>query len=393
MAGNGSENTTIVPTAVDLSPQFPYPSGNASDRTQGSKLRPHATDGGASGNFSEREEESVDTPPTTVTPPSNVAHRQPAPQLSRFETDIACATRPPLPQKAATESLRPQNRQSFLGRKKPNSARNRLPQVKRQATLTFGYDFSDSSSSSDDDGEPTTKAHADGEALGGQRAKKARTGDDGPYSRFKFSNNEYQSKGKVKDGRLKLSINETMNSGYFAKTLGAGLKKHLTGGRDSIDSDRSRRIAQDAPVDKISPEEDIMEDPKTRVKLNVVIIVIGSRGDIQPFIKIGKILKEDYGHRVRLATHPAFRKFVEDDSGLEFFSVGGDPSELMAFMVKNPGLIPGIDTIKEGEIGKRRAAMYDMFQGMWRACINATDDEDDHHNLKMSTLRSSTTAS
>jgi len=25
-----------------------------------------------------------------------------------------------------------------------------------------------------------------------------------------------------------------------------------------------------------------------------------------------------------------------------------------------------------------------MFQGMWRACINASDDETDEHNAKMS---------
>ena len=85
-----------------------------------------------------------------------------------------------------------------------------------------------------------------------------------------------------------------------------------------------------------------------------------------------------------MATHPAFKDFVEKDSGLEFFSVGGNPAELMAFMVKNPGLIPNIETIKEGEIGRRRAQMYEMFQGMWRACINATDDETDIANVKMS---------
>jgi hypothetical protein len=180
---------------------------------------------------------------------------------------------------------------------------------------------------------------------------------------------------------LKLSINETVNSGYFAKTLGAGLKKHFK----ALQADEDVPVnAETANVEKTAPEEDLMEDPDTRVRLNIVVIVIGSRGDIQPFLKIGKILKEDYGHRVRIATHPAFKKFVEQDSGLEFFSVGGDPSELMAFMVKNPGLIPSVDTIKEGEIGKRRAAMFEMFQGMWRACINSTDDEDDHANLKMS---------
>jgi hypothetical protein len=40
--------------------------------------------------------------------------------------------------------------------------------------------------------------------------------------------------------------------------------------------------------------------------LNVVIQVVGSRGDVQPFIALGKVLEEKYGHRVRLATHPTF---------------------------------------------------------------------------------------
>jgi len=76
--------------------------------------------------------------------------------------------------------------------------------------------------------------------------------------------------------------------------------------------------------------------------LNIVIHVVGSRGDVQPFVALGKTLKQTYGHRVRLATHPTFQSFVEENE-LEFFSIGGDPAELMAFMVKNPGLMPGIN--------------------------------------------------
>ena len=106
--------------------------------------------------------------------------------------------------------------------------------------------------------------------------------------------------------------------------------------------------------------------------LNVVIQVVGSRGDVQPFVALGKVLQEVYGHRIRLATHPTFRPFVEEN-GLEFFSVGGDPAELMAFMVKNPGLMPGMDTLKSGDIGKRRRGMYEIVQGCWRSCIEIGD--------------------
>lgn len=65
--------------------------------------------------------------------------------------------------------------------------------------------------------------------------------------------------------------------------------------------------------------------------LNIVIQVVGSRGDVQPFIALGNELQR-YGHRVRLATHDVFESFVTG-SNLEFFPIGGDPAELMAYMV------------------------------------------------------------
>ncbi|KAL2002776.1 hypothetical protein VTN02DRAFT_5994 [Thermoascus thermophilus] len=106
--------------------------------------------------------------------------------------------------------------------------------------------------------------------------------------------------------------------------------------------------------------------------LNVVIHVVGSRGDVQPFIALGQILKTTYGHRVRLATHPTFKNFVEEN-GLEFFSIGGDPAQLMEFMVKNPGLIPGRDAMKSGEISKRRHDISTIISGCWRSCFEAGD--------------------
>ncbi|KAL6877032.1 glycosyltransferase family 1 protein [Trichoderma novae-zelandiae] len=106
--------------------------------------------------------------------------------------------------------------------------------------------------------------------------------------------------------------------------------------------------------------------------LNVVIQIVGSRGDVQPFVALGKVLKEAYGHRIRIATHATFKTFVEEN-GLEFFSIGGDPAELMAFMVKHPGLMPGIDALKSGEIRRRRKGVQEMMLGCWRSCIEAGD--------------------
>ncbi|KAF1935817.1 UDP-Glycosyltransferase/glycogen phosphorylase [Clathrospora elynae] len=106
--------------------------------------------------------------------------------------------------------------------------------------------------------------------------------------------------------------------------------------------------------------------------LNVVIQVVGSRGDVQPFVALGKVLKDTYGHRVRLATHPNFKDFVEEN-GLEFFSIGGDPSQLMAFMVKNPGLMPGFHSLLSGDVGQRRRDVAQYIQGCWRSCYKAGD--------------------
>jgi hypothetical protein len=43
----------------------------------------------------------------------------------------------------------------------------------------------------------------------------------------------------------------------------------------------------------------------------------------------------------------------------------------MAYMVKNPGLLPNMESVKAGDIGKRREEMAEMIEGTWRSCIEA----------------------
>ncbi|KAK8115224.1 hypothetical protein PG999_007293 [Apiospora kogelbergensis] len=240
-------------------------------------------------------------------------------------------------------------------------------------------DSSDSSASEDEHeghGESAAATGAAPQEGTEVSAKEKRRRSDDQYRRFKVGNDKYSTKGKVKrDGRLNITVNDTSNTGYLAKALGTAVKR-IVPGADKVNSGRGS-------PSRLSSDTTTTSQTHRRPKLNIVIMVIGSRGDAQPFLKIGKVLKENYGHRVRIATHPAFREFVEKDSGLEFFSVGGDPSELMAFMVKNPGMIPKLESVKAGDIGRRRNAMAEMFDGFWRACINATDNEKDEANLKM----------
>lgn len=108
-------------------------------------------------------------------------------------------------------------------------------------------------------------------------------------------------------------------------------------------------------------------------RLNIAIHIVGSRGDVQPFIAIGQqLMKEPYNHRVRLCTHPVFKDFVEEN-GLEFFSIGGDPAVLMAYMVKNPGLMPGMESLRHGDVGAQRASIAEIIEGCWRGCIEPGD--------------------
>jgi UDP:flavonoid glycosyltransferase YjiC (YdhE family) len=102
-----------------------------------------------------------------------------------------------------------------------------------------------------------------------------------------------------------------------------------------------------------------------------VIQVVGSRGDVQPFLALGKGLLAE-GHRIRIATHSRFQDFVLSHD-LEFFDIKGDPAELMAFMVESSSLIPSLQQIREGTIQRKRAMYREMLHGFWRSCIEADE--------------------
>jgi UDP:flavonoid glycosyltransferase YjiC (YdhE family) len=314
-------------------------------------------------------------------------------------------TRPALPKgssKNRTERPAYTQRTSTMMKGLRRAATGTMPSnTGHQYSYTFDpmSSDSDSSSSSEDDGpakkrKTPTKKNKEEDTSGWDGSEKQRKADakaGKSYSRFKLSNSNVKTKGRISknDGRLKISINETENNGYVAKALGKSIKNHLDipskhgHGHDQRQGLDHEELVKAQRIE--SKAESVASALRPSIhcpRLNIVIMVIGSRGDIQPFIKIGKLLKEKNGHRVRIATHPAFKDFISD-SGLEFFSVGGNPSELMAFMVKNPGLIPNMSTVMEGEIGRRRDQMAEMFEGFWRACVNSTDDESDPNNVNL----------
>jgi hypothetical protein len=183
------------------------------------------------------------------------------------------------------------------------------------------------------------------------------------HDQIELSQDGFDTKAKVTDdGRINININQKTRK--LSDLLVPALRQQL--------SLVAHEEEHPLPPGYIPPALGGLPGQTPPPKLNVVIHVVGSRGDVQPFVALGKTLKSTYGHRVRLATHPTFKDFVEEN-GLEFFSIGGDPSELMAFMVKNPGLMPGFDSLKSGDVGKRRRGMEEIVLGCWRSCIEAGD--------------------
>ncbi|KAJ5285264.1 hypothetical protein N7524_000570 [Penicillium chrysogenum] len=170
-------------------------------------------------------------------------------------------------------------------------------------------------------------------------------------------------------GRVDIDWNSKFVRGFSILSNGPFLGRPTT-----PPPEYSELPTQNADSPSVGPERtSICPEPSTEdrkawhAKLNIVIQVVGSRGDVQPFIALGNELTQ-YGHRVRLATHDVFEDFVRD-SGLEFYPIGGDPAELMAYMVKSPGLIPSMESLRAGEIRRKRIMIREMLDGCWSSCI------------------------
>ena len=69
--------------------------------------------------------------------------------------------------------------------------------------------------------------------------------------------------------------------------------------------------------------------------MRVGIIAIGSRGDVQPYVALGKELQQA-GYEVCVLTHEAFEGLVRSEH-LEFLAVGGDPRTLVDHIMNEAG--------------------------------------------------------
>ncbi len=114
----------------------------------------------------------------------------------------------------------------------------------------------------------------------------------------------------------------------------------------------------------------LFDDPKASFlnfkpaePLRITCLTIGSRGDVQPYIALGRGLLAE-GHHVRIATHPEFEDWIRSH-GLDYGRVEGDPGELMRICIENGTFT--LNFLREAN-AKMRTWLDELLASAWTAC-------------------------
>ena len=109
--------------------------------------------------------------------------------------------------------------------------------------------------------------------------------------------------------------------------------------------------------------------------LNVVMLLVGTLGDLLPFMAIARRMEQEHGHTVRIATHEVHRERVRAH-GLRFYPLAGDPVELsewaQTFSCAPTDLV---ECCAHPQLTAAKASMQrDICFSTWPACT-AADEE------------------
>ena len=102
--------------------------------------------------------------------------------------------------------------------------------------------------------------------------------------------------------------------------------------------------------------------------MKIVILAMGSRGDVQPLVGLAIGLQQA-GHHIRFASHPNFEKMVLD-VGLEFFLIPINPAEVLESEEGRATMEKGGNPLKSIRAFVRMMYphMMQMSQSCWDAC-------------------------
>jgi sterol 3beta-glucosyltransferase len=103
--------------------------------------------------------------------------------------------------------------------------------------------------------------------------------------------------------------------------------------------------------------------------MKIVILCIGTYGDVEPIIVLGKELAER-GYSITIASHQTFEKVIKS-YGLNYYFLPGDIKELLASeygqeFISSKNLASAYSLIK-----MFKSVFKDLLQGSWNACKDA----------------------
>ncbi|CAO1601118.1 hypothetical protein XANCAGTX0491_004782 [Xanthoria calcicola] len=101
-------------------------------------------------------------------------------------------------------------------------------------------------------------------------------------------------------------------------------------------------------------------------RASLLFMVIGSRGDIQALLNIARSVTASNGQRVRIATHPCHQDLVER-AGMEFYSVGGNPTEFARAFTENPNIL---QSVSNGSLSDMRNRFRTMLDSYWSSSFD-----------------------
>ncbi|KAJ6880706.1 hypothetical protein NC652_033903 [Populus alba x Populus x berolinensis] len=137
---------------------------------------------------------------------------------------------------------------------------------------------------------------------------------------------------------------------------------------------RTLGVESDYACNTVADDEPLDATDQYVPPLQIVILIVGNArrcaaiycdrlNQLQISVHLQGLFVQDYGHRVRLATHSNFREFVLT-AGLEFFPLGGDPKVLAGYMVKNKGFLPS----GPSEVSIQRNQIKEIIYSLLPAC-------------------------
>lgn len=101
-------------------------------------------------------------------------------------------------------------------------------------------------------------------------------------------------------------------------------------------------------------------------KKKVVMLTIGSRGDVQPFVSLGLELI-DRGYDVKIVTHSCFEDFIKKHD-IEFYPLSCDPRELMRLCISNSMI--SVNFVKDS-LETFLPLIPSLLQEAWQGCKDA----------------------